>query len=196
MTNSTVDAAGRPLRHGDIVGGTATEPHTETVIGEVVAMTADTVTVATSEYWTLPAARTFLIGRPLVGVLREQFGTQLAQSGPALFYVTPEEHDGTRTVTRADHSAPPEARERDVCYALLDHALHVAHGNRPSHPGVDDGPAIVYAWSDRQTLTRIDTAGVEDDRERAICRGLLKHARELAELPAPVRIDEHGVIRL
>lgn len=193
MTTSTLDAAGRPLRVGDTVGGTATQPYAETVIGEVISMTADTVNVVTPEHWTLPAARTFLIGRPLVGVLRF-LGLQLAETGPALYYVTPEENE-TRTVTRADYSAPHDARERDVCYALLDHALHVAHGLRPSFPGVDDGPALVYAASDRTSLTRVDTAGIEDERERSICRGLLKHARLLAEQPVPLRVDEHGHIQ-
>lgn len=195
MTTSTVDAAGRPLRVGDIVGGTV-ESHPDTVIGTVHSLTPDTVVVETKPNvrWTLLSSRAFWIGRPLVGVLGEQFGLQLAQAGPALFFVTPEENE-TRTITRADHCAPRDALERDVCYALIDHALYVAHGMRPSHPGVDDGPALVYAASDRATLTRIDTAGIEDERERAICRGLLKHARHLAEQPVPVRVDEHGVIQ-
>lgn len=194
MTTSTLDAAGRPLRVGDIVGGTATQPHAETVIGKITSLTADTVTVDTPEQWTLPAARTFLIGRPLVGVLGEVFGTQLAQAGPALIYVTPEE-DETRTVIRADLCAPRDARERDVCHALILHAMHLVTGNKQPHVGVDDGPALVYAASDRMTLSRVDTDTVEDERERAICRGLLKHALALTEEPVPVRVDEHGHIR-
>lgn len=193
MTNSTSDAAGRPLRIGDTVGGTV-ESHPDTVIGTVTSMTPGTVVVETKPgtQWTLLADRTFWIGRPLVGNLGA--GTRdLALNGPALFYVTPEENE-MRTVVWADRSAPDDKRERQVCHALILHALALDGYRIKPLPGVDDGPALVYAASDRATLTRVDDGIVEDLRERSICRGLLKHAAALAVEPVPVRVDEHGRI--
>lgn len=193
MTNSTLDAAGRPLRIGDTVGGTV-ESHPDTVIGTVTSMTPGTVVVETKPgmQWSLLADRTFWIGRPLVGNLGA--GTRdLALNGPALFYVTPEENGG-RTVVWADRSAPDDQREREVCHALILHALELSYRLPKPFPGVDDGPAVIYAASDRATLTRVDEGIVEDLRERSICRALLKYARDLAEQPVPVRVDEHGRI--
>lgn len=193
MTNSTSDAAGRPLRIGDTVGGTV-ESHPDTVIGTVTSMTPGTVVVETKPgmQWSLLANRTFWIGRPLVGNLGA--GTRdLALNGPALFYVTTEENE-TRTVVWVDRSAPNDQRERSVCYALILHALALVDYREKPFPGVDDGPALIYAASDRATLTRVDDAAVEDNRERFICRALLKHACQLAEERVPVRLDEHGHI--
>lgn len=195
MTNSTLDAAGRPLRVGDTVGGTV-ESHPDTVIGTVTSMTPGTVVVETRPgmQWTLLANRTFWIGRPLVGNLGA--GTrQLVLNGPALFYVTPENTLDVRTVVWADRSAPDDPREREVCSALILHALALDGYRLKPLPGVDDGPALIYAASDRATLTRVDDGIVEDLRERSICRGLLKHAAALAAEPVPVRVDEHGRIQ-
>lgn len=197
MTHSTSDAAGRPLRIGDTVGGTV-ESHPNTIIGTVTSMTPGTVVIETKPglLWTLLANRTFWIGRPLIGNLGA--GTRdLVLNGPAVFYVSPENAIDERTVVWADRSAPDDQRERDVCHALIWHALNLITGNIRPLPGVDDGPALIYAASDRATLTRVDTDNVDDGRERSICRGLLKHALSLAEKPvppAPVRLDEHGRI--
>lgn len=193
MTNSTLDAAGRPLRIGDTVGGTV-EAHPDTVIGTVTSLTPGTVVVETkpSTQWTLLTGRAFWIGRPLLGALKD-LSRQLALNGPAVFYVAPEE-GGTRTVVWADRSAPEDPREREVCHALTIHALEVLRRQQKPIPGVDDGPALLYAASDRATLVRVDEGNVEDDREWSICRALLKHARDLAAQPVPVRLDEHGHI--
>lgn len=199
MTTSpraTSDAAGRTLRIGDYVGAIPVSSF-HPVFGPVTALDEGVVTLQAAEPWTVPAPRAFLIGRPLVGALGEHLGLQLADTGPALFYITPEESEA-RSLTRVDYIAPPEARERDVCHALILHALNLVTGNVRPFPGVDDGPALVYAASDRMTLTRVDTDTVQDERERAVCRGLLKYALSLAEepvRPAPVRVDEHGQIQ-
>jgi hypothetical protein len=193
MTTSTLDAAGRPLHVGDTVGGTLPLPTTDTVVGTVTELNGERITVVGDSRWSLPVHRAFLVGRPLVGSLRAA-GFQLAVSGPALFYITPETNE-TRTVTWVDRSAPTDARERCVCHALAVHALEIGDFSKPPLPGVDDGPALIYAATDRVSLYRVDQQTVEDPRERAVCRALLKIARDLAEEPVPLRVDEHGVIQ-
>lgn len=193
MTHSTLDAAGRILRLGDTVGGTATEPHGSTIIGTLTAIDGNELTVLAAEPWTLPATRTFLIGRPLVGILREE-SMHLALSGPAVFYVTPEENE-TRTITWVDYSAPLDERERKVCHALIVHALNVLDQQQQPLHGRDDGPGLIYAASDRATLFRVDEGTVDDPREWGICRALLMHALQLASRPVPVHLDEQGRLR-
>lgn len=48
-----------------------------------------------------------------------------AQRGPALYYASTEQPDGTATVTRIDRQPPEDPRERALCRALLTHALAV-----------------------------------------------------------------------
>lgn len=191
------DAAGRALHTGDVIGGTATQPYPATVIGTITALTDGAVTVQTDStfkerhpktghVWTLPLSQVFYLGRQLDGRLRD-LGDLLAKSGPALFYVTSMENDA-RTIFRIDAVAPSEQRERLLCEGLTRHALEIPERHSSVTPEIDDGPTLVYAASDKASVTRVDQTLVADDRERALCRGLLKHAHNLCLQAAPLKL--------
>ncbi len=187
MESTSRDAAGRPLRVGDIVGGTdPLQPDAATVIGTVTELTGSDVHVQAKALCVLPADRTFIIGRPLLGALGDIITLQLAESGPALYFLTPSERD-RRTITHINRAAPADPWQRQVCRPLIGHALDVLDRQARTLPGSDDGPALIYASTDRATLTRVDESTVEDPRERAICQGFLHHAMNLIDEDAFVR---------
>jgi hypothetical protein len=63
--------------------------------------------------------------------LPEDF-TGLITNGPALFYVTTQNQNGTQSVQRIDLDCPAEPRERAVCRALLAHALALLDASEPA----------------------------------------------------------------
>lgn len=198
---TTMDAVGRIIRVGDTVGGTADDEQHTTVVGPVteigdgrvrVALTHPVSATADREKW-LPAGRTFFIGRSLDGQLRA-LGNEIAHWGPALFHLTAIEDD-TVTMSRLDQAVPDGAREIHVCRALISHALTVLVRGEHSTTTTSQGPALIYAASDQATLWRVDQTTVDDPREWALCCGLLRHALDLCDQGAPVRVDEKGRVR-
>lgn len=185
MADSILDAAGRTVCVGDTVGGVTSSRH-HTVVGLVVEIATDRVRIdpAGSTSGTprpelddggwIPASRMFFVGHQVDEALL-QFGIQVAESGPSLFYVTPMEAD-VRTITRIDQSAPHGLRDRFLCRALIIHALDVLDRHERTEPTAVDAPTIIYAASDKATVTRVDQNTVIDPRERSLCRGLLNHA--------------------
>lgn len=56
---------------------------------------------------------------------------------------------------------------------------------------LDQGPALVYLHSDRDTVTIVDKAAVSGNRrERAICRALLLTALELLDATEPTNPNQ------
>ncbi|WP_030672288.1 hypothetical protein [Streptomyces sp. NRRL B-1347] len=200
---STCDAVGRTIRIGDTIGHTTDtdDAPTPPFVGIVTEIELDRVRAVAFPppgadpgpdrmQW-LRASSVFHVGRSLEGQLRAL--NHLADSGPALFFVSSFEEE-TVTVTSIDHIVPEDPREAVLCKALLGHAFNVLVRHEENTTVADNGPAIIYAASDRQSLWRVDQTTVSDSREWALCRSLLRYALDLCEQGAPVRADEKGHI--
>ncbi|WP_030672293.1 hypothetical protein [Streptomyces sp. NRRL B-1347] len=119
---------------------------------------------------------------------------QLATSGPALFYL-PDMADDSLTITRIDIAAPTEPAERQVCRALIAHALDVEARGERTRAVTDDGPTIIYAGTNKRSVWHVDQTVVDGPRERCVCRSLLKEALALCDQHL-VRVDEKGPVAL